>query len=52
LSTGSRVQRLLSPSVSSVAFERPTADVAYLNGLSVLPDHRSKGGGARLVHYT
>ena len=35
----------------SVAYERPGPGRAYLNRLSVLPGHRKRGAGARLVHY-
>lgn len=34
-----------------VAFEHPRPDTAYLNRLSVLPEHRHKGIGALLVKH-
>jgi N-acetylglutamate synthase-like GNAT family acetyltransferase len=37
--------------VGCVAYERPNEEVAYLNRLSVLPAHRTKGTGTRLVHF-
>ncbi|MDR3367829.1 GNAT family N-acetyltransferase [Rhodoferax sp.] len=37
--------------IACVAFELATADVAYLNRLSVLPAHRRCGIGARLVQH-
>jgi diamine N-acetyltransferase len=35
--------------VGCVAFEQPDARVGYLNRLSVLPEHRGNGIGAKLV---
>jgi diamine N-acetyltransferase len=37
--------------VGCVAYERPGPGRAYLNRLSVLPEHRKRGAGARLVQY-
>lgn len=37
--------------VACVAYERPTAELAYLNRLSVLPAFRRRGIGARLVEF-
>jgi len=34
-----------------VAYENPSAGLAYLNRLSVLPAHRHRGFGARLVQH-
>ncbi len=34
-----------------VAFEQPDENTAYLNRLSVLPEHRRKGIGTRLVNH-
>jgi len=38
-----------SKPVGCVAYESPSAGLAYLNRLSVLPAHRERGAGARLV---
>jgi GNAT superfamily N-acetyltransferase len=35
--------------IGCVAYENPSAGLAYLNRLSVLPLHRTRGVGARLV---
>lgn len=37
--------------MACVAYETPTPDLAYLNRLSVLPEYRRRGVGARLVRY-
>ena len=37
--------------VACVAYETPNAGLAYLNRLSVLPVHRNRGVGARLVRH-
>ena len=37
--------------IGCVAYERPRADTAYLNRLSVLPEHRRRGIGERLVRF-
>lgn len=37
--------------VACVAYENPSADLAYLNRLSVLPAYRRRGFGARLVRH-
>ena len=37
--------------IACVAYERPSADLAYLNRLSVLPAHRECGIGSRLVEF-
>lgn len=37
--------------IACVAYESPTAGLAYLNRLSVLPAHRKRGVGARLVQH-
>ena len=37
--------------IGCVAYESPSAGLAYLNRLSVLPDHRNHGAGARLVQH-
>lgn len=37
--------------VGCVAYERPGPGRAYLNRLSVLPEHRNRGAGARLVRH-
>lgn len=37
--------------VGCVAYERPAPGRAYLNRLSVLPAHRKRGAGARLVQH-
>lgn len=37
--------------VGCVAYERPGPGRAYLNRLSVLPGHRKRGAGARLVRH-
>lgn len=37
--------------VACVAYETPSDKLAYLNRLSVLPTHRRRGFGARLVEY-
>ncbi len=37
--------------VGCVAFEQPSAEVAYLNRLSVLPDYRHQGIGGQLVKH-
>jgi N-acetylglutamate synthase-like GNAT family acetyltransferase len=34
-----------------VAFEQPDSKTSYLNRLSVLPEHRCKGVGAKLVNH-
>jgi diamine N-acetyltransferase len=40
-----------SAPIACVAYENPRADLAYLNRLSVLPAHRGRGVGARLVRH-
>lgn len=40
-----------SKPVGCVAYEGPSPGLAYLNRLSVLPAHRHKGIGARLVQH-
>jgi len=37
--------------IACVAYERPSASLAYLNRLSVLPAHRDRGMGSRLVEF-
>lgn len=37
--------------VACVAYENPEPDLAYLNRLSVLPEYRRRGVGARLVRH-
>ena len=37
--------------IGCVAYENPSAGLAYLNRLSVLPLHRNRGVGARLVQH-
>jgi N-acetylglutamate synthase-like GNAT family acetyltransferase len=37
--------------IGCVAYEGPSPGLAYLNRLSVLPAHRSKGTGTRLVQH-
>jgi ribosomal protein S18 acetylase RimI-like enzyme len=37
--------------IGCVAFEQPRSDTAYLNRLSILPNHRHKGAGELLVRY-
>ncbi|MFH0782146.1 MAG: GNAT family N-acetyltransferase [Pseudomonadota bacterium] len=37
--------------IGCVAFESPSAGLAYLNRLSVLPAHRNRGVGTRLVQH-
>ena len=37
--------------IGCVAYENPSAGIAYLNRLSVLPVHRNRGVGARLVQH-
>jgi len=37
--------------IGCVAYESPSAGLAYLNRLSVLPDHRHRGAGTRLVKH-
>lgn len=37
--------------IGCVAYESPSAGLAYLNRLSVLPSHRNRGVGARLVRH-
>jgi diamine N-acetyltransferase len=37
--------------IGCVAYENPSAGLAYLNRLSVLPLHRNRGTGARLVQH-
>jgi N-acetylglutamate synthase-like GNAT family acetyltransferase len=37
--------------IGCVAYENPSAGLAYLNRLSVLPVHRNRGAGARLVQH-
>ncbi len=40
-----------SAPIACVAYENPSAGLAYLNRLSVLPAHRRRGVGARLVQH-
>ena len=40
-----------SDPIACVAYENPSAGLAYLNRLSVLPAHRNAGVGARLVQH-
>ncbi len=40
-----------SEPIGCVAYEASTPDLAYLNRLSVLPERRNRGAGARLVRY-
>ena len=40
-----------SEPIGCVAYENPSAGLAYLNRLSVLPAHRHHGFGARLVQH-
>ncbi len=40
-----------SEPIGCVAYESPSPGLAYLNRLSVLPAHRNKGAGARLVQH-
>jgi diamine N-acetyltransferase len=40
-----------SEPIACVAYENPSAGLAYLNRLSVLPTHRNCGIGARLVQH-
>ncbi len=44
------IEEGLTP-VGCVAYENPSAGIAYLNRLSVLPEHRNRGIGARLVKH-
>lgn len=37
--------------IGCVAFESPNRELAYLNRLSVLPEYRKRGVGARLVNH-
>lgn len=37
--------------VACVAYEKPSAELAYLNRLSVSPEHRKRGVGEALVQY-
>ncbi len=37
--------------IACVAYEQPSAELAYLNRLSVLPAYRLRGVGARLVQH-
>lgn len=37
--------------IGCVAYENPSAGLAYLNRLSVLPQHRNRGAGTRLVQH-
>lgn len=37
--------------IGCVAYEKASEGLAYLNRLSVLPTHRKKGGGERLVRH-
>jgi ribosomal protein S18 acetylase RimI-like enzyme len=37
--------------IGCVAYEKPSAELAYLNRLSVLPAYRQRGVGARLVRH-
>jgi ribosomal protein S18 acetylase RimI-like enzyme len=34
-----------------VAYEQPNENISYLNRLSVLPEHRNKGIGSKLVNF-
>ena len=40
-----------SDPIACVAYETPSDKLAYLNRLSVLPNHRKRGLGARLVEH-
>lgn len=40
-----------SSAIGCVAYENPSPGIAYLNRLSVLPLHRNRGVGARLVQH-
>jgi N-acetylglutamate synthase-like GNAT family acetyltransferase len=40
-----------STPIGCVAYESPSAGLAYLNRLSVLPGYRNRGAGARLVQH-
>ncbi|KJR97640.1 MAG: GNAT family acetyltransferase [Desulfobulbaceae bacterium BRH_c16a] len=40
-----------SKPIACVAYENPTTGLAYLNRLSVLPNYRRRGFGARLVQH-
>ncbi len=40
-----------SEPIGCVAYEASSPDLAYLNRLSVLPEHRNRGVGARLVQH-
>ena len=40
-----------SKPIGCVAYESPSSGLAYLNRLSVLPEHRNRGVGAQLVQY-
>lgn len=40
-----------SEPIGCVAYETPNVGLAYLNRLSVLPAHRNRGAGARLVQH-
>jgi GNAT superfamily N-acetyltransferase len=40
-----------SAAIGCVAYKNPSAGLAYLNRLSVLPNHRNRGVGARLVQH-
>lgn len=40
-----------SKPIACVAYESPSTGLAYLNRLSVLPAHRNRGAGARLVQH-
>ena len=44
------IEEDLTP-IGCVAYENPRAGLAYLNRLSVLPSHRNRGIGARLVQH-
>lgn len=44
------VEEDLTP-IGCVAYENPSTGLAYLNRLSVLPTHRNRGIGARLVQH-
>lgn len=44
------IEESLTP-IGCVAYENPSAGLAYLNRLSVLSAHRNRGMGARLVQY-
>jgi len=37
--------------IGCVAYESPSAGLAYLNRLSILPSHRRRGAGAQLVEH-